>query len=77
MSLFDWSLKQDCKMIQKCVNRINLDKSDLKKFKASKSMTYKFIRTKVHRVVFKINVKVVKLNVPTAAKTYTKKIYCT
>ena len=60
-------------MIQKCVNRINLDKSDLKKFKASKSMTYKFIRTKVHRVVFKINVKVVKLNVPTAAKTYTKK----
>ena len=38
LDLFDCLLKQDCKMIQKCVNRINLDKSDLKKRIASKSM---------------------------------------
>ena len=33
LDLFD-SLKQDCKRLQKCVSRINLDKSDLKKFNA-------------------------------------------
>ena len=69
LDLFDCSLKQDCKRIQKCVNGIKVIWRNL----MHKRAWYKFIGTKVHRLVFKINVKVVKLNVPTAAKTYTKK----